>query len=61
MVYDVTDPSSLEDIENFWIPEAFNYCDKSIDVILLGNKSDCPSQIVPSVTYFVILETPKFT
>ncbi len=51
MVYDVTDPSSLEDIEQFWIPEAYNYCDRSIDVILLGNKSDCPSTIVPNVIF----------
>lgn len=40
MVYDLTDPGSLEDIEQFWIPEAHNYCDKNIKVLLLGNKSD---------------------
>ena len=38
MVYDLTEPSSLEDIQNFWIPEAYNYVDKNIDVMLLGNK-----------------------
>lgn len=60
MVYDVTDPNSLEDIENFWIPEAFNYCDKSIDVTLLGNKSDCPSMISPNVLCFIFLETASY-
>ena len=49
MVYDVTEAASLEDIQQFWVPEAYNYCDKSIDVLLLGNKSDCPSTIVPNV------------
>ena len=45
MVYDLTEPSSLEDIEQFWIPQAYNYCDKNIKVLLLGNKSDCPKKI----------------
>lgn len=45
MVYDLTEPSSLEDIENFWIPEAHNYCDKNIKVLLLGNKSDCDRKV----------------
>lgn len=49
MVYDLTEPSSLEDIENFWVPEAFNYCDKGIDVLLLGNKSDCPQTVSQNV------------
>lgn len=41
MVYDVSDPKSFEDIEKYWVPEAENYADKNISVILLGNKSDC--------------------
>jgi len=41
MVYDLTDPASIDDLENFWINEAYNYCDKSTKVLLLGNKSDC--------------------
>jgi GTPase SAR1 family protein len=45
MVYDMTEPSSLEDIENFWIPEAFNYCDKNTKVLLLGNKCDCDKMV----------------
>ena len=61
MVYDVTDASSLEDIEHFWIPQAYNYCDRTIDVILLGNKSDCPSVIVQSVICVLSLETPGNT
>ena len=40
MVYDITDPKSFEDIDKFWVPEAENYADKNINVILLGNKSD---------------------
>lgn len=49
MVYDVTDPLSLEEIQNYWTPEAYNYCDRGIDVLLLGNKMDCPSKIVNEV------------
>ena len=41
MVYDVSDPKSFEDIEKYWVPEAENYADRNISVILLGNKSDC--------------------
>ena len=41
MVYDVSDPKSFEDIDKFWVPEAENYADRNISVILLGNKSDC--------------------
>jgi GTPase SAR1 family protein len=40
MVYDLTDPASVDDLENFWINEAYNYCDKNIKVLLVGNKSD---------------------
>ena len=40
MVYDITEPSSVDDLQNYWITEAYNYCDKSIKVLLLGNKSD---------------------
>lgn len=49
MVYDLTEPSSVDDIENFWIPEAHNYCDKSIKVLLLGNKSDVPRVVSAEV------------
>ena len=41
MVYDVSDPKSFEDIDKFWVPEAENYADRNISVILMGNKSDC--------------------
>ncbi|MCL4122190.1 UNVERIFIED_CONTAM: hypothetical protein GTU68_012415 [Idotea baltica] len=61
MVYDITDPSTLEDIEQFWIPEAYNYCDRNIDVILLGNKCDCPSQIVPSVLLSYKIEIIEYS
>lgn len=59
MVYDMTEPSSLEDIENFWIPEAFNYCDKNTKVLLLGNKCDCDRKVSSEVNFFLITENQK--
>ncbi len=50
MVYDLTEPSSIDDLENYWIQEAYNYCDKGIKVLLLGNKSDCERSVSKDVT-----------
>jgi GTPase SAR1 family protein len=47
MVYDLTDPTSIDDLENFWIPEAYNHCDKSIPVLFLGNKCDAERLVKP--------------
>jgi len=58
MVYDVTDPHSLDDIKQFWLPEAYNYCDKGIDVLLLGNKIDC-DRTVPIEVDFTLSRKPK--
>lgn len=41
IVYDVTEPTTFEDVERFWVPEVESYADKGVDVMLLGNKSDC--------------------
>ena len=49
MVYDLTEPSSVDDLENYWISEAYNYCDKSIKVLLLGNKCDFDRTVGASV------------
>jgi GTPase SAR1 family protein len=49
MVYDLTDPASVDDLENFWINEAYNYCDKNIKVLLVGNKSDAERTVNPEV------------
>lgn len=49
MVYDLTESSSIDDLENYWIQEAYNYCDKTIKVLLLGNKSDCERTISKDV------------
>ena len=51
MVYDLEEPSSLDDVQNFWLPEAFNYVDKNIDVLVLGNKSDCEKRVPQSVKF----------
>ena len=53
MVYDLTDPASVDDLENFWITEAYNYCDKNIPVLLLGNKSDCDRGVSQDVFNFL--------
>mgnify|MGYP003463822005 FL=1 len=47
MVYDLTEAASVDDLENFWINEAYNYCDKNIKVLLIGNKCDCERTINP--------------
>ena len=48
-VSDVTRPNTLENIENFWLPEYFqsNMVDKNstVDVQLVGNKNDLESDI----------------
>ena len=49
MVYDLTESSSVDDLENYWISEAYNYCDKSIKVLLLGNKCDSDKTVNPEV------------
>jgi GTPase SAR1 family protein len=49
MVYDLTETSSVDDLENYWITEAYNYCDKNIKVLLLGNKCDSEKQVNPEV------------
>jgi Ras-related protein Rab-1A len=49
MVYDLSDPTSVDDLENYWIAEAEKYCDKSIKVLLLGNKCDTEKLVNPNV------------
>lgn len=49
MVYDLTEAASVDDLENYWITEAYNYCDKSIKVLLLGNKCDAERNVNPEV------------
>lgn len=59
MVYDLEEPSSLEDIQSFWIPEAYNYVEKGIDVLLLGNKSDSQKRVSEQVNEILFLESQK--
>ena len=40
LVYDVTNPSTFDDIDKFWINEVESYAEKSVDLLLIGNKSD---------------------
>lgn len=40
LVYDVTNPGSFDDVDKFWINEVESYADKSVDLLLVGNKSD---------------------
>lgn len=49
MVYDLTDSASVDDLENYWITEAYNYCEKTIKVLLLGNKCDADREVNPDV------------
>ena len=56
MVYDMTDPGSVDDLENYWINEAYNYCDKTIKVLLVGNKSDCDRGVSQDVPHSIVRE-----
>ena len=40
LVYDITNKSSFQAIENFYIDEINNYCKEEIIVLLVGNKTD---------------------
>jgi len=45
IVYDMTDPASFKEIEDYWIQEAKNNSDSDIMICLVGNKCDMPSQV----------------
>ena len=45
IVYDLTDPSSFKEVEDYWIQEAKNNSDSDIMICLVGNKCDMPSQV----------------
>ena len=44
LVYDVTNPKSLENIKTTWLRNLISVVDKSIPKMLLGNKSDLEDQ-----------------
>ena len=46
VVYDVTQPLSFEEVDKVWVNEIESYADKDINVMLLGNKCDCPRKVV---------------
>lgn len=39
VVYDITQPETFQNVQ-LWINELKDYCDKGVEVILIGNKSD---------------------
>eukprot|EP01017_Pseudomicrothorax_dubius_P009510 TRINITY_DN1323_c0_g1_i4.p1 TRINITY_DN1323_c0_g1~~TRINITY_DN1323_c0_g1_i4.p1 ORF type:complete len:253 (+),score=44.26 TRINITY_DN1323_c0_g1_i4:74-760(+) len=49
IVYDVTNQSSFDDIEKYWINEVESFGEKDVELILIGNKNDLSSdKIVPT-------------
>ena len=40
MVYDISNENSFDDIDKFWISEVENYAEKTVELALIGNKSD---------------------
>ena len=40
LVYDITEKNTLENLENIWIPELISSVSSSVQMILVGNKSD---------------------
>ena len=45
LVYDVTDPKSYEDVENYWINEVENYAAQSTEILLISNKNDLNQEL----------------
>ena len=45
IVYDMTDPASFKEIEDYWIQQAKNNSDSDIMICLVGNKCDMPAQV----------------
>jgi GTPase SAR1 family protein len=45
IVYDLTDPASFKEIEDYWIQEAKNNSDTDIMICLVGNKCDMARQV----------------
>ena len=45
IVYDLTDPASFREVEDYWIQEAKNNSDSDIMICLVGNKCDMPAQV----------------
>ncbi len=46
MVYDGTNEQSFRDVKGFWQSEVEQHSEKSISVLLLGNKMDLPGEEV---------------
>ena len=40
LVYDVTDKSTLENLEKYWIPKIIENADENIELAIIGNKTD---------------------
>ena len=40
MVFDVTDPTSLENLNAYWIPKIIENADECIELVIVGNKTD---------------------
>ena len=40
LVFDLTDQNSFNDIKNIWINDVKNYCEKNIQILIVGNKLD---------------------
>lgn len=45
-MYDLTEPKSFREVEDFWLQEAKNNSDSDVLICLVGNKCDLPSQIL---------------
>ena len=45
LVFDLTNPESLEAIQNYWIKTVKEQCDNVIEFILIGNKNDLTTRV----------------
>lgn len=46
LVFDVTDESSLQNLNQYWLPKILENADENIELALIGNKTDLMNQRV---------------
>ncbi len=44
LVYDITNKKTFDEIENYYVKEINDLCNKNIKVILVGNKADLENE-----------------
>ena len=48
LVFDVTDESSLQNLNQYWLPKILDNADENIELAIIGNKTDLMNERVLS-------------